>query len=70
MTKESFEGIAMTTLEAAEDLSPRLIVCGQPGRGRLRTALVGNVSDTRASHARRPISIAPEMPAAELKDFQ
>ena len=33
MTRESFEGIAKAILETAEDLSARLIVCGQRGRG-------------------------------------
>jgi nucleotide-binding universal stress UspA family protein len=60
MVKESFEGIAKTILEAADDLSPRLIVCGQRGRGVLRSTLLGSVSHTLASHARRPVLIAPE----------
>lgn len=33
MTRESFEGIARAILETADDLSARLIVCGQRGRG-------------------------------------
>jgi nucleotide-binding universal stress UspA family protein len=64
MVKESFEGIAKTILEAADDLSPRLIVCGQRGRGVVRSTLLGSVSHTLAAHARRPILIAPEHPAS------
>jgi nucleotide-binding universal stress UspA family protein len=60
MIKESFEGIAKTILEAADHVSPRLIVCGQRGRGVLRSTLLGSVSHTLASHTGRPILIAPE----------
>lgn len=67
MTKESFEGIAKAIMEVADDVSARLIVCGQRGRGLLRSALLGSVSHTLASHARHPILIAPEMPAVDQK---
>jgi nucleotide-binding universal stress UspA family protein len=60
VTRESFEGISKAILETADDLSARLIVCGQRGRGVLRSALLGSVSHTLASHTRRPILIAPE----------
>jgi len=63
LVKESFDGIARTILEVADDLSARVIVCGQRGRGVLRSALLGSVSHTLASHSRRPILIAPEHPA-------
>jgi nucleotide-binding universal stress UspA family protein len=65
LIKESFDGIPRTILEVADDLSARLIVCGQRGRGVLRSALLGSVSHTLASHSRRPILIAPEHPAHE-----
>jgi hypothetical protein len=64
MTKESFEGIAKSIMGVADELSARLIVCGQRGRGVLRAALLGSVSHTLASHARHPILIAPEVPPA------
>jgi nucleotide-binding universal stress UspA family protein len=67
MVKESFEGIAKTILDVADSLSARLIVCGQRGRGLLRTALLGSVSHTLASHTRHPILIAHEMPVADAK---
>lgn len=60
MTKESTEGIARTILAVAEETSARLIVCGQRGRGPLRTALLGSVSHALAAHTRRPVLIAPE----------
>ena len=63
MVEESFEGIPRAILEAADHLSAGLIVCGQRGRGALRSTLLGSVSHTLASHTRRPILIAPEHPA-------
>lgn len=63
MIRESFEGIPRAILEAADQTSARLIVCGQRGRGALRSTLLGSVSHTLASHARRPILIAPQHPA-------
>jgi nucleotide-binding universal stress UspA family protein len=63
LIKESFDGIPRVILEAADDLSARLIVCGQRGRGALRSTLLGSVSHSLASHTRRPILITPEHPA-------
>jgi nucleotide-binding universal stress UspA family protein len=63
VTRESFEGIPKAILETADSVSARLIVCGQRGRGVLRSALLGSVSHTLASHTGRPILIAPERPA-------
>jgi nucleotide-binding universal stress UspA family protein len=65
LIKESFDGIAKTILDAADDLSARLIVCGQRGRGVLRSTLLGSVSHTLASHTRRPVLITPEHPAGK-----
>jgi len=62
MAKESFEGIAKAILDVADSLSARLIVCGQRGRGALRTALLGSVSHQLASHAAHPVLITHEMP--------
>ncbi len=63
MIKESFDGIPRAILETADSLSARLIVCGQRGRGVLRSTLLGSVSHTLATHAQRPVLIAPEHPA-------
>jgi nucleotide-binding universal stress UspA family protein len=65
MTRQSFDGIARVILETADELSARLIVCGQRGRGPLRAALLGSVSHTLAAHTRRPILIAPEAPVSD-----
>jgi nucleotide-binding universal stress UspA family protein len=64
MTKESFEGIPKAILETADELSARLIVCGQRGRGALRSTLLGSVSHALTSHTRRPILVAPEHSAS------
>jgi nucleotide-binding universal stress UspA family protein len=61
LTKESFDGISRAILEVADSVSARLIVCGQRGRGTLRTALLGSVSHTLAAHTRHPVLIAPEL---------
>ncbi|HXW78958.1 MAG TPA: universal stress protein [Acidimicrobiales bacterium] len=63
LTRESLEGVAQAILETADELSARLIVCGQRGRGLIRSALLGSVSHALASHARRPVLIAPEASA-------
>jgi nucleotide-binding universal stress UspA family protein len=65
MTRESFEGIPKAILETADAISARLIVCGQRGRGPLRSALLGSVSHTLASHTRHPILITPERSAGD-----
>ncbi len=65
MTRQSFDGIARAILNTADELSARLIVCGQRGRGPLRAALLGSVSHALASHTHRPILIAPETPVSE-----
>jgi nucleotide-binding universal stress UspA family protein len=61
VTKESFEGIAKAIVDVADETSARLIVCGQRGRGVLRSALLGSVSHSLASHSKRPVLIAPEI---------
>jgi nucleotide-binding universal stress UspA family protein len=63
LVRESFDGIARAILEVADAQSARLIVCGQRGRGALRSALLGSVSHALASHAKHPILIVHEMPA-------
>ena len=60
MVRQAPTGIATTILEVADEISPRLIVCGQRGRGALRTALLGSVSHRLASHTQRPVLIAPQ----------
>jgi nucleotide-binding universal stress UspA family protein len=64
MIKQAETGIANAILDTAEEVSARLIVCGQRGRGALRTALLGSVSHKLASHTKHPVLIAPEAPPA------
>jgi nucleotide-binding universal stress UspA family protein len=68
MVKESFEGIPKAVLEVADQLSARLLVCGQRGRNAMRSALLGSVSHSLASHARWPILISPEHPNKHRTD--
>jgi nucleotide-binding universal stress UspA family protein len=63
LVRESFDGIGRAILEVADSLSARLIVCGQRGRGVIRSALLGSVSHELALHATHPILIVHEMPA-------
>ncbi len=64
MVRQASTGTAATILEVADEISARLIVCGQRGRGALRSALLGSVSHKLASHTRHPVLIAPETPSA------
>lgn len=65
MVTESFEGIPRAILDVADSLSSRLIVCGQRGRGLIRTALLGSVSHALASHASHPVLIVHEIPTGD-----
>ena len=60
VVREATHGIARAILEVADEVSARLIVCGQRGRGLLRSTLLGSVSHALASHTARPLLIAPE----------
>jgi nucleotide-binding universal stress UspA family protein len=59
-TEEALEGVVHSILGVAEELDARLIVCGQRGRGPVRSALLGSVSHALSAHARRPVMIVPE----------
>jgi len=63
LTRESTEGTAHAILAVADEISARMIVCGQRGRGPLRAALLGSVSHALAAHTHRPVLIAPERAA-------
>ena len=54
------QSVAHTIIETANRLNVSVIVCGQRGRGPVRSALLGSVSHALASHAERPLLIAPE----------
>jgi nucleotide-binding universal stress UspA family protein len=63
LLRESLEGIAPAILEVANETSASLIVCGQRGRGAIRSALLGSVSHALATHTERhPVLIAHEVP--------
>ena len=46
--------------EIAEEIDASLIVCGQRGRGAIRSTLLGSVSHGISGHAQRPVLIVPE----------
>jgi nucleotide-binding universal stress UspA family protein len=56
------EGVVHSILAVADELDARMIVCGQRGRGAVRSALLGSVSHALSGHARRPVLIVPEHP--------
>jgi nucleotide-binding universal stress UspA family protein len=57
------ESVARTIDEVAQEIDAALVVCGQRGRGAIRSALLGSVSHALAAHAKRPVLIAPEHPS-------
>jgi nucleotide-binding universal stress UspA family protein len=57
------ESVVKTIDEIATEIDAALIVCGQRGRGRIGSALLGSVSHALAAHTKRPVLIAPQHPA-------
>lgn len=45
--------------EIAQEIDAGLIVCGQRGRGPVRSAVLGSVSHGLSAHAQRPVLIVP-----------
>ena len=60
LVERAEQSVSHTILETAARLNVSLIVCGQRGRGVLRTALLGSVSHALVAHAGRPILLSPE----------
>lgn len=58
------ESVARTIGDVALEIDARLIVCGQRGRGAIASAILGSVSHQLSAHAKRPVLIAPQHPAA------
>jgi nucleotide-binding universal stress UspA family protein len=52
--------IVGTIGEIAEEIDAGLIVCGQRGRGAIRSTLLGSVSHGLSAHAKRPVLIVPK----------
>ncbi len=46
--------------EIAQEIGAGLIVCGQRGRGAIRSTLLGSVSHGLSAHAQRPVLIVPD----------
>lgn len=46
--------------EVAQEIDAGLIVCGQRGRGAIRSTLLGSVSHGLSTHAQRPVLIVPD----------
>jgi nucleotide-binding universal stress UspA family protein len=46
--------------EVAQEIDAGLIVCGQRGRGAIRSTLLGSVSHGLSTHAQRPMLIVPD----------
>jgi nucleotide-binding universal stress UspA family protein len=57
---EATESVAKAIADVADEIDASLIICGQRGLGFMRAALLGSVSHTISSHARRPVLIAPQ----------
>jgi nucleotide-binding universal stress UspA family protein len=45
--------------EIAREIDAGLIVCGQRGRGAIRSTLLGSISHGLSAHAQRPVLIVP-----------
>jgi nucleotide-binding universal stress UspA family protein len=58
------ESVARTIDEIAQEIDAGLVVCGQRGRGPIRSALLGSVSHALAAHTKRPLLIAPQHPSS------
>jgi nucleotide-binding universal stress UspA family protein len=62
-TAEATVSVAKTIDEIAQEIDAGLVVCGQRGRGRIGSALLGSVSHALAAHTKRPVLIAPQHPS-------
>ena len=62
-TAQASESVARTIVEIAQEIDAGLVVCGQRGRGTIRSALLGSVSHALAAHTGRPLLIAPQHPS-------
>lgn len=61
LVERAEQSVAHSILDVARRLDVSLIVCGQRGRGPIRSVLLGSVSHALASHTVRPVLVAPEI---------
>jgi nucleotide-binding universal stress UspA family protein len=61
LVERAEQSVAHRILDVAQRLDVSLIVCGQRGRGPIRSVLLGSVSHALASHTVRPVLVAPEI---------
>ncbi len=59
-TAQADISVVATIGEIAREIDAGLIVCGQRGRGAIRSALLGSVSHGLSAHAQRPVLIVPD----------
>ena len=59
-TAKAEVSVVGTIGEIAEEIDAGLIVCGQRGRGAIRSTLLGSVSHGLSTHAQRPVLIVPD----------
>ncbi len=52
--------VVATIGEVAQEIDASLIVCGQRGRGAIRSTLLGSTSHGLSAHARQPVLIVPD----------
>jgi nucleotide-binding universal stress UspA family protein len=58
-TAQADISVVATIGEIAQEIDAGLIVCGQRGRGAIRSTLLGSVSHGLSAHAQRPVLIVP-----------
>jgi nucleotide-binding universal stress UspA family protein len=59
--------VAETIIAVADDVDADLVVTGSRGLGKLRSLLMGSVSDRLLHHCRRPTLVVPSPDLAEVR---
>ena len=58
--EEADTAVWRTIVDVADEIDAGLIVCGNRGRGSVRTALLGSVSHAVLTYAGRPVLVSPD----------
>jgi nucleotide-binding universal stress UspA family protein len=58
-TAQADVSVVATISDVAQEIDAGLIVCGQRGRGVIRSTLLGSTSHGLSTHAQRPVLIVP-----------